>query len=138
MKKLCLSFIVAFSLISAVSSFAATKPSQSVLASYYSSKHPNAALAAKAKSPLYTSITVYNNSRGTIQVVVPNSPINDTVYPNDKDIINNPSYSGDTYLMLYDQYGNNFFGENVCHYARIYVEGYPGATHVQYIDSSSC
>lgn len=136
MKKLCLSFIAVFSLITAVSSFAAT---QNNPRNYSSSIHPNAALikATKAKGPLSTYLVVYNNGYNPITAIVPNTPVNDPIYPNSHVEIYADG-NAPTYLVLLDAYGKSFFSDNVCHYAQVYVTDRDGPPHVYYIDNRRC
>lgn len=127
----------ALSLISIMAFSTALYAAESISSGYSSTVHPAQGAAATAKTRSATDIDVYNASSRVIYVVVPNSPVNDVIYPNNSDHIYHPTYYGHTYLMLQDPNRGTFWSGNVCHYARVTVYGNPGYYNVN-IDSSMC
>lgn len=133
MKMRSLSLLVATGLVSSTVAFAG----QSVLSGYYSSQHPQTTLAAKATMFPPTDITVTNASSNTIFVVVPNSPINDTVYAGTNDHIRHNTYYGSTTISLQDPNHNQFWSGAVCRLALVTVYGTPGNYRTN-VDNELC
>lgn len=119
--------------------FSAIANAAPTVSNYYSTQKPKAVTTVKKNLYPATDIGVYNWSSDYIYTVVPNTPINDLVYPNDNDHIYNDTYYGMTHIVLLDPtpYRNVFFDGYVCRYAVVNVYGYPGSYNV-YVNSSYC
>jgi|GEM_PF-5998072 hypothetical protein len=136
MKKICLSVIAVTGIVLAPFSFAESQ----AIGGYYSSLQSQAAstsspsLAASA-APVAkanvafvdtkTKILITNSSRTAIQVEVQGTSIKDYLHTNTMDYIRNGSYAGDTYIVLKDAWGNQFWGGNVCNHAIIDINNVP-------------
>lgn len=138
MKKICLSMLTVTGIVLAPLSFAETQ----AISGYYSSlqsqtsstsSHSLAASASAAPvakanlafADTRTKITITNSSRTAIQVEVQGTSIKDYLHTNTMDYIRNGNYSGDTYIILKDAWGNQFWGGNVCNHAIIDVTNSP-------------
>jgi len=129
-------------LFTAVMIIAGLMSSQYVLATpgYFTAK--NATVVRKAKNDTRsvvpaTDITIANGSTDIIYAFVPDTSIDDVIYPLENDHIRHYTYYGDTPLVLEDRYHNAFFSQYVCRYAVINVYGQPGYYHVN-VDSEYC
>jgi hypothetical protein len=143
MKKIYSAIIIMAGLVG--SQFALANKDVAPAAGYFSAKNVPA-IRAMTRSLSKTSIatmvpatdiTVANGSTDIIFVFVPNTSIDDMIYPLENDHIRNYSYYGSTAIVLEDRYHNAFFTQYVCRYAMINVYGMPGSYHVV-IDSEYC
>lgn len=119
--------------------FSAIANAAPAVTNYYSSQKSKMTTISQAKLYPATDIGVYNWSSDYIYTLVPNSPINDRVYPQENYHIYNDTYYGMTHIVLQDPtpYRNVFFDGYVCRYAVVNVYGYPGSYNV-YVNSSYC
>lgn len=108
MKKMLLVLLSALIFVATTElTFAAAQPSAKPATPYFSTlKHPGTKSLAKQSFVNYgTDITVINASANPVELVVPNSPIDDLIMPNDSDHIYNSEWSYPTEIILADRYG---------------------------------
>lgn len=69
-----------------------------------------------------TDITVFNDTNTfVVELVVPDSPVDDNIYPHSQDHVYNDEYSGNTEIVIYDEYGNPIYDRFVWNHAVLHV-----------------
>lgn len=130
MKKISIFLFVVMTLCAVSIGFAADDPTTNAKTNaYYSTKHPQSsslhsklkAAAPKPQFPPATDIVIYNRSNNVIFAIIPNSPVNDVIFPGEVDHIYHDTRFEDTYLVLQDADHHTFFSHYVCNHAKITV-----------------
>lgn len=136
MKKISIFLVLITSIIMSPMILAAANPVP--VSGYYSTKHPGNGLKANKRMPAATDITIFNASQAIIYARVPNSPIDDEIFPNTPpDHIYNDTQYDDTYIEFLDPYRNIFFGQYLCRHAVVTITGRLGSYQVN-VDRNYC
>ena len=122
LKMLAVTFGVAMLAISGLSLAATTQSNKGL---YYTSLKPvlTKSLGNSTKAGYYpaTDITVYNDTGTYVALVVPDSPVDEDIYPHSQLHVYNNFYSGKTEIVLYDSTDHLIFDRFVWNHAVLHV-----------------